>query len=321
MQAIVRERYGKPDVLELREIDEPVPGPAEVLVRVRAAALNPLDWHELTGKPRLVRLQGGLRRPKSQRLGVDLAGEVTAVGDEVTRFKPGDAVFGMRTGAFAEYVCVREAGILTGLPEGIGYEQAAAVPVAGFTALQGLYKGRIQSGQRVLVNGASGGVGTFAVQIAKAYGAHVTGVCSARNVELVKSLGADRVIDYAEEDFARGRARYDLVLDAVGTRSIRDRRRILSREGTLVAVSVPKDGWPGPLTATGLMIVAARLGVVRAKPMLTRPNPEDLTKLRELLDSGSIRSVIERTYTLDEVPEALRHLGTGRVRGKLVVTM
>jgi NADPH:quinone reductase-like Zn-dependent oxidoreductase len=242
VKAIVHERYGgPPDVLELREVDKPVVGDDEMLVRVHATSVNPVDWHTVTGTPYLVRMMAGLLKPKSEFLGVDFAGTVEAVGKDVTQFQPGDEVFGARDGAFADYVCVREERAVVHKPAGVTFEQAAAVAVAAISALQGLRdKGQIQSGQKVLINGASGGVGTFAVQIAKSFGAEVTGVCSTRNVEIVRSIGADHVIDYTQEDFTLSEQRYDLMLDVAGNRSWSDCKRVLNEKATLVLVGGPK---------------------------------------------------------------------------------
>lgn len=323
MKAMVYERYGKPDVLSLVDIEQPVPDDNQVLVKVHAAAVNPYDWHQLTGTPYLMRSSSGLRRPKSRALGVDLAGTVEAVGRGVTRFRPGDEVFGARTGSFAEYVCVPEDGVLLPKPANLTFEQAAAVPLAALSALQALRDhGGIRSGQRVLIVGAAGGIGTFAVQLAKAFGAEVTGVCSTGNVELVRGLGADRVIDYTREDFTRTGHQYDLVLDNVGTRSIADRRRVLAAGGVLVGTSGPKTNrWLGPITAFVKLTLAKRLGRINAALMLTKLDRDDLTAIRELLVVGAISPVIDRSYPLADLPEALAYVGTGHARAKVVVTL
>jgi NADPH:quinone reductase-like Zn-dependent oxidoreductase len=241
LKSIVHEKYGPPDVLELREVDKPEVGDDQVLVRVHATSVNPVDWHTMTGTPYMVRMMAGLLKPKSEFLGVDFAGTVEAVGRDVTQFQPGDEVFGARDGAFADYVCVREERAVVHKPAGVTFEQAAAVAVAAISALQGHRdKGQIQSGQKVLINGASGGVGTFAVQIAKSFGAEVTGVCSTRNVEIVRSIGADHVIDYTQEDFTLSGQRYDLMLDVAGNRSWSDCKRVLNEKATLVLVGGPK---------------------------------------------------------------------------------
>lgn len=323
MKAFVYREYGPPDRLELRDVETPVPTDDEVLVRVRATSVNPVDWHTLTGTPFLVRIQGGLRRPKSDRLGVDFAGTVEEVGKDVTRFRPGDEVFGGKNGAFAEYVCVRQDRGVVLKPANVTFEEAAAVPVAALTALQGLRdRGRLQPGQKVLVNGASGGVGTFAVQIAKALGAAITAVCSTRNVELVRSLGADRVVDYTKEDFTRSGERYDLLLDVAGSRTWFECKRVLAPHAHVVLVGGPKTSrLLGPMGR----VVATRLAAVRSGRnvgfFLARFNKEDMESLRELLESGAVTPAIDRRYELSELPEALRYLGEGHARGKVVVTV
>src|SRR5271170_7711159 len=251
MKAAVYTRYGPPDVIEITDIEKPVLKDNEVLIEVRAASVNPLDWHFMRGTPYGVRIVAGLRKPKVTQLGVDVAGQVEAVGGNVTQFKPGDQVFGTCKGAFAEYACARESALVM-KPDNVTLEQAACVPIAGYTALQGLRnKGKVQPGQTVLINGASGGVGTFAVQIAKSYGAEVTGVCSTRNLEMVKSIGADHVIDYTKEDFTRGSVRYDLIIDNVGNHTLSEYRHVLTPSGRLVMVGGPSDNsWLGPLTTS-----------------------------------------------------------------------
>jgi NADPH:quinone reductase-like Zn-dependent oxidoreductase len=324
MKAFVYERYGPPDVLELREADKPVVGDDDVLVRVHAISVNPVDWHTLTGTPYLVRLESGLRKPKRQVLGVDFAGTVEAIGRNVNQFQPGDEVFGAKSGAFAEYVCVREDRAVALKPANVTFEQAAAVPVAAISALQGLRdKGQIQSGQKVLINGASGGVGTFAVQIAKSFGAEVTGVCNTRNVETARSIGADHVIDYTEQDFTQSGHRYDLMLDIAGSRSWSDCSRVLDDKAILVVVGGPKKGrWIGPLGQA----LKLRLGSVAdsrrvVAPFLAKINKEDLVALQELLEAGTVTPVIDKRYELSDAPEALRYLGEGHARGKIVVTV
>jgi NADPH:quinone reductase-like Zn-dependent oxidoreductase len=321
MKAIVQDRFGPPDVLELREIDQPEIGDGEVLVRVRAASVNPADWYAMAGIPYVARPQTGLRRPKA-RLGLDLAGEVAAVGAKVARFKPGDEVFGAGTGALAEYAAVAE-DALVAKPANLSFEQAAAVPVAALTALQGLRdKGRVQPGQQVLINGASGGVGTFAVQVAKSFGVEVTGVCSPRNLELVASLGADQVIDYTREDFTRTGRRYDLLLDVAGSRSWAAYRRVLHPRATLVLVGAPKGNrLLGPLDH----IAKVRLASVRASQkvrfFISKARTEDLVVLQGLLAAGTVTPVVERRYALGEAADAFRYLGEGHAQGKLVVTV
>ena len=324
MKALTYDEYGSPDVLEVREIDRPIVTDDGVLVRIHAASVNPVDWHTMTGTPYLVRLEAGLRRPKSEALGVDFAGTVEEVGSDVKQFQPGDEVFGARNGSFAEYVCVREERAVVHKPAGVTFEQAAAVPVAAISALQGLRdKGQIQPGQRVLINGASGGVGTFAVQLAKWFGAEVTGVCSTRNVDTIRSIGADHVIDYTEEDFTRNGHRYDLMLDIAGSRSWSDCSRALGEKATLVVVGGPKGNrWIGPLSQA----LKLRLGSVGnsrrvVAPFLAKMNKADLVVLQELLEAGTITPVIDRQYKLSEASEALRYLGEGHARGKIVVNV
>jgi NADPH:quinone reductase-like Zn-dependent oxidoreductase len=322
MQAIVQDRFGPPDVLELREVDQPEAGQGQVLVRVRAASVNPADWYAMAGIPLLARPQMGLRKPKTGQVGLDLAGEVAAVGAGVTRFQPGDEVFGAGTGTLAEYAVASE-DALVGKPANLSFEQAAAVPVAGLTALQGLRdKGRLQPGQQVLVNGASGGVGTFAVQVAKALGAEVTGVCSTRNVEMVGSLGADRVVDYTREDFTRTDRRYDLLLDVAGSRPWSACRRVLTQRGILVLVGAPKGSrLLGPVDH----ILKVRLASLRASQkvvfFISKALQRDLEALRELLAAGKVTPVVERSYPLPDAAEAFRYLGEGHAQGKLVITV
>ena len=311
-------------MLAVREIDEPALADDEVRVRVHAVSVNPVDWHLLLGWPYLVRMQGGVRRPKVEQLGVDYAGTVERVGGAVTQFHPGDEVFGARNGAFAEYVHAREDRAIVKKPENATFEDAAAVPVAALTALQGVRdKGGLQAGQSVVVNGASGGVGTYAVQLAKTFGADVTGVCSTTNVDLVRSLGADHVVDYTHEDFTRGDRRYDLMLDIAGGRSWSDCKRVLTSEATVVQIGGPKRnrfvGIPvGSLVATR---VAAMFGSRDVKMFIAKTNKEDLTFLRELLEAGKLASAIDQTYEgLAEVPAALAYLGEGHARAKVVVT-
>jgi len=322
MKAIVSHKYGSPDDLELQDIDKPVAEDDEVLVRVHAASVNPLDWHLMTGTPYIARIQAGLLRPKRIVPGVDVAGRVEAVGRNVSQFQPGDDVFGGSSGSFAEYVCVSEDGIVL-KPDNLTFEQAAAVPIAAFTALQGLRdKGRIQPGHKVLINGASGGVGTFAVQIAKSFGAEVTAVCSTRNVDMVRSIGADHVSDYTQEDFTKTGLRYDLIFDAVGNRSLADCRRALNPKGVYVSVGAKRMGrWLGPLPRLVKALVVSLIGSQKMVPMLAHQNKEDLVVLQELLEAGKVSSVIDRRYGLREVPEALRYQGEGHAQGKTVITV
>lgn len=322
MKAIVNDNYGSPDELELAEVDKPALNPDGVLVRVRAASVNPYDWHLMRGLPYLVRVSEGLRRPKLAIKGVDLAGVVEAVGENVTELRPGDEVFGGSAGAFAEYACGKEKG-LAPKPAGITFEQAAAVPIAGFTALQALRdRGQLEAGQRVLVNGAAGGVGTFAVQIAKAFGAEVTGVCSTRNLELVRSLGADHVIDYTADDFTKQGRRYDLILDAVGNRSLRRLRRVLAPKGRLVLVGGGNGGrWIAPVLGPIKAVLLSPFVSQELKPMLATRKKEDLLTLKEMIEAGQITPVIDRTYPLTETPEAIRYLEAGHARGKVVIAV
>ena len=322
MQAIVNEEYGGPEVLELRDVDAPALDPDGILVRVRASSVNAYDWHVMRGLPYLVRLSEGRGRPKQQIRGVDVAGVVEAVGENVTAFHPGDEVFGAKAGALAEYVCAGPKTVLAAKPAGLTFEQAAAIPLAGVTALQSLRdRGRLEAGQRVLVNGAAGGVGTFSVQIAKALGADVTGVCSARNVDLVTSIGADRVLDYAEVDFARSGERYDLVVDNVGNRSLRDLRRALTPHGTLVVVGGGGGNWVGPMMLPLRAAMVSPFVGQRLLPLLAKHTQDDLLVLKELAETGKVVPVIDRTYPLAETAEAIRYLETGHARGKVVVAV
>ena len=319
MKAIIHNRYGSPNGLKLTEVDTPSPKQDEVLVKVHAAAANPLDWHYMRGLPFPVRLQSGLSKPKDPRLGADLAGEVEAVGREVTEFQPGDAVFGnVGKGAFAEYVCARESAI-TQKPGNLSFEQAAATPVVGFTALQGLRDaGQIRSGQTVLINGASGGVGTFAVQLAQSYGTEVTGVSSTRNVELVRSIGADHVIDYTESDFAKPGQLYDLIYDAVGNRSVSELERALRPQGRCVIV-----GFTTMPRLIGHMVLgrlsSRREGKTIGLMGTAQANQEDLIRIKELLEEGRVTPVIDRQFSLNETADAIEYLESGRARGKVII--
>ncbi|MFE9635439.1 NAD(P)-dependent alcohol dehydrogenase [Streptomyces sp. NPDC006463] len=324
MKAIVQDRYGSPDVLELREVDKPVAAGHEVLVRVHAAAVNARDWHLMRGDPYLARLVLGLRAPKERIRGSDFAGRVEAVGKDVTRLRPGDEVFGEADGAFAEYVCASQ-DVVEPKPANLTFEQAAAVPLAGNTALMGLRDlARVRPGHKVLVNGASGGVGTFAVQIAKAFGAEVTGVCSTKNVDLVRSLGADHVVDYTHEDFTRNGSRYDVVFDLVGNRSLAECRRALTPSGTLVLSGggVSEGGsLVGPM---GLIIKGQALSRFVGQRLLVltaTQSSRNLAALRELVERGDLAPVVDRTYPLREAAEAIRYLEVEHARAKVVVTV
>ena len=323
MKAVVYRCYGPPSVLEVADVAKPVPANDEVLVKVRAAAINPVDWHLMTGTPYIMRAPDGLGAPSFTRFGVDYAGVVAAVGENVTRFKPGDEVFGARTGAMAEYVTARADRAIALKPANLGFEQAAAMTVAGVTALQGLRDhGRIQPGDKVLINGASGGVGTFAVQIAKAFGAEVTGVCSTRNVELVRSLGADHVIDYTQQSFIELEERYDLVLDNVGNYSPFETRRLLAPDGVLVIISGPKDNrWIGPLSRPIQAMLLQPFVDQKLVFFVSNLNRDDVETLGELALAGKVMPVIDRLYPLPEVERAVEYLATGHARAKVVVTL
>jgi NADPH:quinone reductase-like Zn-dependent oxidoreductase len=325
MKAIVYHDFGSPDVLRLEEIEKPVPTDNQLLIRVRGASVNPLDWHYMEGTPYLGRLpEFGLLKPQVTRLGVDYAGTVEAVGKDVTQFKPGDEVYGNRFGAFAEYVVASEKALAL-KPASLTFEQAASVPVAAVTALQALRdKGKIQPGQKVLINGASGGVGTFAVQIAKSFGAEVTGVCSGRNAEMVRSIGADHVIDYTKDDFTKSAQRYDLIIDNVGNRSLSECRRVLNPKGKIILIGgggVNDSRWTGPLVGVIKMLVLKPFVTQEMSMMLAEMNNKDLTILADLMQSGKVKPVIDRTYPLSQLPEALRYLEEGHARGKVVITV
>jgi NADPH:quinone reductase-like Zn-dependent oxidoreductase len=324
MKAIAQDLYGPPDVLELRDVPKPIPGDNEVLVRVHAAAVNALDWHYMRGDPYVARLSMGLRAPKVRIRGRDFAGRVEATGGGVERFRVGDEVFGEADGAFAEYVSAPDDAV-DPKPANLTFEQAAAVPLAGGTALMGLRDvARVQPRQRVLINGASGGVGTFAVQIAKSLGAEVTGVCSARNADLVRSIGADHVIDYASEDFTRNGQRYDVVFDLVGNRSLADLRRAVTPAGTLVLSGggMSEGGsFLGPLALFAKSMVLSRFVRQRLLQFTEQPSRENLTSLRELVESGAVTPLIDRTFQLSEVPEAIRYLEVEHAQAKVVITV
>ena len=323
MQAIVYHRYGSPDVLELQEIAKPTPAEDQVLIRVHAASVNPYDWHFLRGAPSGIRLLTGIRRPKFPRLGADVAGVVEAVGAGVAAFKVGDAVFGTAKGSFAEYACA-PATQLAVKPQEISFEHAACLPIAGITALQGLRdKAKVQAGQTVLINGAAGGVGTFAVQIAKSLGARVTGVCSTRNVELLRSIGADEVIDYTREDFAGSAERYDVLFDLVGNRSLGDCLRSVKPRGTYISC-----GGGGPDRSTADMMAGMLRSAVRSwfssrkmPGLLAKINREDLAILADLVQRGTVIPVVDRTCSLRETAEAVRHVESGHARGKVVIAV
>jgi len=318
MKAAVYTRYGPPDVLQVTDVEKPVPKDGEVLIRVRAASVNPLDWRLMSGRPFVVRIFFGLRPRVTP--GRDVAGRVEAVGRNATQFKPGDEVFGTCVGAIAEYVCAAELGLVN-KPAGVTFEQAASVPVAAYTALQGLRdKGRIQAGQRVLINGAAGGVGMFAVQIAKSFGADVTGVCSTRNVEMVRSIGADRVIDYTREDFTKNEQHYDLMFDCIGNHSPSACRRVLNPNGICVMAGGPKQ-LRSILTHALKALVLSWFVSQKFVMFIARRSQKDLTMMNGLMTAGKVTPVIDKCYRLSEAAEALRHAETGHARGKVVIAV
>ena len=318
MKAAVYTKYGPPDVVQITDIEKPIPKDNEVLVKVRASSVNPLDWHFMRGAPFVVRIGAGLRKPKITRLGVDLAGQVEAAGRNVTQFKPGDEVFGCMRGAFAEYICVTE-DKLAPKPPNLSFEEAAAVPVAAISALQGLRdKGHIQRGQKVAIDGASGGVGTFAIQIAKSFGAEVTAVCSTKNVDKARSLGADHIIDYTQQDFTKTGQRFDLILGANAYHSIFDYRRALNPRGICVVV-----GGGGILILQVLLLgsLFPLIGNKKVRLFMAKINQKDLILLKDLLETGKIAPVIDRRCPLSELPEAIRYLEEGHAQGKVVITI
>jgi len=323
MKAAIRDRYGSPDVVEIREVEKPVPADDEVLIRIRASSVNLSDWYGVSGRPYVGRVATGLRRPKEAQLGTDYAGQVEAVGKDVTQFQPGDEVFGGRTGAWAEYVVAKADRGIVPKPANVSFEEAAAVPVAALTALQGIRdKGRLQPGQKVLVNGASGGVGTFAVLVAKALGGEVTAVCSTRGVEIARSLGADHVVDYTREDFTRRDERYDLLVDVAGGRSWSACRRVLAPQGTLVLVGGPrKNRLLGPLGGVIRLRLGALLTRRKVAFFIARFNKEDMEYLRDLLEDGKLTPVVDARFALGEIVEALRYMGEAHPRGKVVITV
>ena len=320
MKAIVYRCYGSPDVLKLEDVEKPTPADNEVLVKVHAASVNPYDWHFMRGSPYFMRLLAGLGAPDDPSMGVDFSGTVEAAGSKVTRFKPGDEVFGGRGGAFAEYVAVPEDRALALKPANMTFEQAASVPMAAITALQALRdNGKIEPGQKVLINGASGGVGTFAVQIAKSFGAEVTGVCSTRNVDMVRSIGADHVLDYTREDYTKSGQRYDLIIDNVGNHSLLANRRVLNPDGIFVIVGGSGGDWLGPLMRpiSALMLspfVGQEFGM-----LLAQMRQDDLATLGDLMRSGKMTPVIDRRYSLSEVPAAIQYSEEGHARGKIII--
>ena len=322
MKAAIYTSYGGPDVVRITDVEKPVPKDNEVLMRVRAASVNPLDWRLMKGEPRLLRLFFGLRKPRLGRPGVDAAGEVEAVGKNVTQFKPRDEVFGACRGAFAEYACSGESKVAM-KPDDVTFEQAASVNVAGLTALQGLRdKGKIQPGSKILINGAAGGVGTFAVQIAKSFGAEVTGVCSTRNIDMVRSIGADEVIDYTRHDFTTSNQRYDLILDCVGNHPFSECRRVLTAKGRFIMIGAPHD-----MTVMGLLapmigaLWSSLFGNRKAVPFISKPSQEDLILLGGLIVTGKLEPIIDRRYNLSEVSDAMRYVEEGHARGKVLINL
>ncbi|WP_129666543.1 NAD(P)-dependent alcohol dehydrogenase [Phytoactinopolyspora endophytica] len=323
MKAIIQDTYGSPDVLELREIDKPAPGPDDVLVRVRAAGVDQGVWHIMAGMPYLVRLMGfGLRRPKNRVRGRDVAGHVAAVGANVTRFQPGDEVFGWCDGTFAEFACAAESNFAL-KPANLTFEQAAVVPVSGITALLGVRdSGKVSPGQRVLIIGAAGGVGTFAVQIAKAFGAEVTGVCSTTKVDLVRSIGAEQVIDYTQTDFAETGQRYDVIFDTAGNRPLSHLRRALTPEGTLVIVGAETDGrWLGGFDRQIRASLVSPFVRQHLRSLMSTERHEHVVALSELIEAGDVTPVVDRSYPLAETPEAIRYMRAGHARGKIAITV
>jgi len=325
MTAVVRRCYGGPDVLALERIEKPVPGSNQLLVRVHAASVNPADWHFVRGEPYLIRLDFGFGAPKNPRVGIDFAGSIEAVGKDVTQFKPGERVFGGRNGALAEYLVLDEDDNLARMPAGLGFEQAAAVNVAGLTSLQTLRdRAGVKPGQKVLINGASGGVGTFAVQIAKSLGAEVTGVCSTRNVELVRSLGADHVIDYTREDFTATGRQYDVVMDNVANRRLLEVRRVLKPAGKhiLIGGGGPEvNPWYGAFKAPLKALFISPFVEQDIGMFISHHSSEDLATLAQLMQEGKLTPVIDRSYPLSEIVEAMRYLEAGRARGKVIITI
>jgi NADPH:quinone reductase-like Zn-dependent oxidoreductase len=322
MKAIVQDKFGSPsDVLEFKEIDQPVVEDDEVLVRVHAASIHIGDSYAMRGVPYLMRPVFSLSRAKNRVPGTDMAGTVEAVGEGVSQLGPGDEVFGWSKGAFAEYVSVSEEALAL-KPPNFTFEQAAAVGVSAFAALQALRDhGKVQPGHRVLITGASGGVGTFAVQIAKSFDAEVTGVCSTRNVDMVRSIGADQVIDYTQEDFTKGEQRYDLILDNVGNHSLSDMRAALTPDGTLLANGAPISGWVRGIGRPAAAMLLSVFVSQQGRPFVSLPNQEDLATLKKLAETGKITPVIDQTYPLSQTPEAMAHVGEGHARGKTVVTV
>lgn len=322
MKAVTYRCYGTTDVLEFGDIEKPVPADHEVLVKVHAASVNPLDWHFMRGTPYLLRLMSGLGAPTETGLGVDFAGTVEAVGGNVKRFKPGDEVFGGANGAYAEYVVLNENGALATKPANVSFEHAASVPIAAITALQALRDaGKVGPGHKVLINGASGGVGTFAVQIAKSLGAEVTGVCSTRNVEMVRSIGADHIVDYTKEDYTESGKQYDLIIDMIGNHSLSANRRALTPDGIFVMVGGAKGNWLGPMMKPIMALVSSPFVDQDFVMMLAELDKDDLAVLGDLMETGKMTPIIDSRYPFDQVRAALRHSEDGHARGKIIIEM
>ena len=322
MNAIVYRCYGSPDILEFGAIEKPTPADSEVLVKVKAASVNPLDWHYMRGTPYIMRLGTGLGEPDEIRLGVDFAGTIEAVGKNVTQFKPGDDVFGGKAGAFAEYLTVAEDRAVVLKPANLSFEQAASVPIAAITALQALRdKGQLKPGQKVLINGASGGVGTFAVQIAKSIGAEVTGICSDRNAEMVRSIGADHVIDYKQEDYTTNGQQYDLIIDMIGNHSLSANKQVLTPRGIYVIVGGGKGNWLGPLMGPIKASIYSPFVEQEFSLLIAKMRKDDLKTLADLIKNGEVTPVIDRRYSLSEVPAAIRYSEEGHARGKIIINL
>ncbi len=322
MQAVVARCYGSPDVLTLETLEQPVVGDNEVMVDVKAAAVNPLDYHYMRGSPYIMRLMAGIGKPSDVRVGVDFSGVVVEVGENVRDFAPGDRVVGARSGAFADFVVVPDDKAIVKLPESVSFVQAAALPIAAVTALQALRdKGQVSPGQRVLINGASGGVGTYAVQIAKSLGAHVTGVCSTRNIDMVRSLGADRVIDYKKASYVESNDTYDVIIDMVGNHSMSGNKNALVPNGKLVMVGGPKGHWIAPFKNSLKAMAMGPFIDQQFITLLAVMKKEDLATLVDLMDTGEVKSIVDRSFSLAQVPDAIRYSETGRARGKIIIDM
>ena len=322
MKAIVYRCYGSPDVLSLEDVEKPTPADDEVLVKIHSAAVNPLDWHYMRGSPYIMRLMSGIGAPDDTSLGVDYSGTVVEIGKDVTKFKIGDEVFGGRTGAFGEYVTARVTRAIAIKPPNVSFEVAAGVPIAGVTALQALRDiGKLEAGQKVLINGASGGVGTYAVQIAKSMGAEVTGVCSTRNVDMVRSIGADHVFDYKNESYIESGEQYDLIIDNVGNHSLMANRKVLKPDGTLVIIGGPKGNWLGPMVGPLSSLVLSPFVSQNFESFVATLAQDDMVILADLMAAGKMTSVIDSQFSLEDVPDAIRHSEDGHARGKIIIDL